>query len=252
MGSFEWMEVETLSTEITALESRLAAAKSRHNYGLVKVVKEQIAAAQQRRARYLAHITTSLAESLDSAVPAKTASEAPPALAGENREDIVEPDLPTAELPDATEVEEELADPVTEDVTEALAEPDQPSAQLADPVSADVPEQRAEPDQPNVEPADPIANSGGVARDTDTIGGVSGVWDRLTPGHIERAKHELSIRRVEMLTRHAAELRAQEADRNEIDALAQAIDAFVQKFNAPEAASVVRLDEQRDRLQIQA
>jgi len=43
-----------------------------------------------------------------------------------------------------------------------------------------------------------------------------------------------------------------EADQSEIDTLTQAIDAFVRKFNAPPAASVVRLDDERDRLQIPA
>jgi hypothetical protein len=79
------------------------------------------------------------------------------------------------------------------------------------------------------------------------------VWDQLTPTHIERAKQELDIRRAEMLARHAEELKALDTDQNEIDSLAQAIDAFVRKFNLPSAgASVVHLDEQRDRLQGQA
>src|SRR6266571_4572149 len=117
MGSFEWMEIETLSSDITALEARLAAAKSRHNYGLVKVVKEQIAAAQQRRGRYLAHITTSLAASLDPPAPAEAAPETPVrqrAGAQKNREEIAAPAQPEAELADpvATAIEEALVEPV--------------------------------------------------------------------------------------------------------------------------------------------
>src|SRR5712691_2495201 len=122
MGSFEWMEVETLSSEITALEARLESAKTRHNYGLVKVVKEQIAAAQQRRARYLAHITTSLAESLDPPPPIETAKETPArqrAGVQKNREEIAAPDQPAAEL----------ADPVATEIELELTEPEPPSAE---------------------------------------------------------------------------------------------------------------------------
>jgi len=243
MGSFEWMEVETLSTEITALESRLAAAKSRHNYGLVKVVKEQIDAAQQRRARYLAHITTSLAESLDPAAPAETAPEKPPRQRGtaqKNPEEIAAPDQPEAALADpvATAIEEELAELGQSGALLAAPVADDASEEPADPIMPEVPAALAEPDQTIIEPAGPIA----AAPDADTIEGVTDLWDRLTPGHIERAKHELGNHRAEMLARHAEELKALEADQSEIDALAQAIDAFVRKFNAPSAAPVVRLE----------
>jgi hypothetical protein len=210
MGSFEWMEVETLSSEITALEARLEAAKSRHNYGLVKVVKEQITAAQQRRTRYLAHISTSLAESLDPSAPLETAIETQPLM-----EEIAEADRPGAEF----------------------ADPDTPGAQ----------DEPAEPDQPT---ADPIAASGVASADAGATGGAAEPWDRLTPTHIERAKHVLDFRRAEILARQAEELNALTVDQSEIDTLAQAIDAFAQKFNLSAAASsVMQLDEKRDRLQ---
>src|SRR4249920_2525291 len=108
MGSFEWMEVETLSSEITALEARLEAAKARHNYGLVKVIKEQIAAAHQRRARYLAHISTSVAKSFDPSAPVETSKP--------RKEAVAELDQPDAEL----------ADLAPQAVPDELAEPDQP------------------------------------------------------------------------------------------------------------------------------
>ena len=213
MGSFEWMEVETLSSEITALEARLAAAKSRHNYGLVKVVKEQITAAYQRRARYLAHISTSVAESLDPSPPLETSTEAQPEK-------------------------------------EAIAEPDPPSAEPAEAVTQEVPEELAEPHQQNAELVGPIAISGVAPAHVDTIEGATDLWDQLTPTHIERAKHELGNRRAEMLARHAEELKGLDVDQSEIDTLAQAIDAFAQKFNLPSAgSSVVRLNKERDRLQ---
>jgi hypothetical protein len=206
MGSFEWMEVETLSSEITGLEARLEAAKGRHNYGLVKAVKEQITAAHQRRARYLAHISTSVAESFEPSPPLETSTEA------KSRKG-------------------------------AIAEP-------VDPDTPEVPEELAEPDQASSEPVEPVA-AGGVARaPADTIDGAAELWDRLTPSHIERAKHELDFRRAEILARHAEELNALDVDQSEIDVLAQAIDAFVEKFNLPAAASsVVRPDKKRDRLQ---
>jgi hypothetical protein len=234
MGSFEWMEVETLSSEITALEDRLGTAKSRHNYGLVKVVKEQITAAHQRRARYLAHISTSVAESLDPSQPQETVTEAQP-----RQEEIAEPDQPGAEFadPDTPEVQEEL-------------EPDRPGAEPGDPIAQGAPEELAEPGQPSSKPVEPIA-AGGVARaPAGTIDGAAELWDRLTPSHIERAKHALDSRRAEILARQAQELTALDVDQSEIDTLAQAIDAFVEKFNLPAAASsVVRLDEKRNRLQ---
>jgi hypothetical protein len=206
MGSFEWMEVETLSSEITALEARLDAAKGRHNYGLVKAVKEQIAAAHQRRARYLAHISTSVAEALDPSRPVETSTEA------KSRKG-------------------------------AIAEP-------VDPDTPKVPKELVEPDQPGAEVVEPIATSGVAPAHAGTIDGSAELWDRLTPSHIERAKHELGTRRAEMLARQAEELNALDVDQSEIDTLAQAIDAFVEKFNSPSAASsVVPLEEKRNRLQ---
>jgi hypothetical protein len=213
MGSFEWMEVETLSSEITALETRLEAAKSRHNYGLVKVVKEQINAAHQRRAQYLAHISTSVAEGLDPSRPVETSTEA------KRRKAVI-------------------------------AEPDQPGAEPADPVTQEVPEELAEPDQQSAELVEAIATSGVASAGAGAIDGAGELWDRLTPSHIERAKHELGTRRAEMLARQAEELSALDLDQSGIDTLAQAIDAFVEKFNLPAAASSVgRLEEKQDRLQ---
>jgi hypothetical protein len=212
MGSFEWMEVETLSSEITALEARLEAAKGRHNYGLVKAVKEQITAAHQRRARYLAHISTSVAESFEPSPPLETSTEA------KSRKG-------------------------------AIAEPDQPDAEFADPDTPDVQEE-LEPDRPGAEPGDPIAPSGVAPADAGAIDGAAESWVQLTPTHIERAKHELDFRRAEMLAKHAEELKVLDVDQSEIDTLAQAIDAFVEKFNLPAAASsAVRLDKARNRLQ---
>ena len=71
------------------------------------------------------------------------------------------------------------------------------------------------------------------------------VWDQLTPADVERAKHDIDLRRVEMLERHAAELKGLEADRAEVDAVEQAIGAFIRKFGLP-SAEVVPLNPERN------
>jgi hypothetical protein len=58
------------------------------------------------------------------------------------------------------------------------------------------------------------------------------VWDQLTPSDLDRAKTELDTRRVEMLARHAEELKGLEVDQTQLEALEQAITAFLHKFNA--------------------
>ena len=63
------------------------------------------------------------------------------------------------------------------------------------------------------------------------------VWDQLTPVDIERAKSELDARRDEMLARHAEELQSLDADQTQLEALEQAIGAFLQKFNRPPATA---------------
>ena len=71
-------------------------------------------------------------------------------------------------------------------------------------------------------------------------------WDQLKPSDITRAKEDLVTRRAEMVARHAEELRGLEADQAELDGLEQAITAFLQKFNSPAGAGVVKLDAERE------
>jgi len=71
------------------------------------------------------------------------------------------------------------------------------------------------------------------------------VWAQLTPADVERAKHDIDLRRTEMLERHAAELKGLEADRAEVDAVEQAIGAFIRKFGLP-SAEVVPLNPERN------
>ena len=73
------------------------------------------------------------------------------------------------------------------------------------------------------------------------------MWEQFSPADIVRAKQELEERRVEMLARHAEELKALEADQGEIDTLDEAIAAFTRKFSLrPEAAAeIVQLNQER-------
>ncbi len=282
MGSFEWMEVEALSGEIAALDARLAQAKARHNHGLVKVLREEIASAQQRRAKYLANISTSLANSLEPpAPPPKAVAEEKPAPKG--REKVAEPEPePEVAAEEVAEPEADTAEEVVAEAAEETAAADEPEAETAE-VVAEAEEAEAEEPEPEAvaetadepavapveevvekakEPAEaeleevaaapepqaaaPVAKGRAQSPGADAIEGVNAVWNQLSVADIDKAKRQLDIRRAEMLARHAEELKALEADQAQIDTLAQAIDAFVRKFNAPaDDGSVVRLDEKR-------
>src|SRR5260370_6030906 len=61
MGSFEWMELQTLARDIDTSRSRLATARSNKDHRLARVLEAEITAAEARRDRLLAHITTHLA-----------------------------------------------------------------------------------------------------------------------------------------------------------------------------------------------
>ena len=65
------------------------------------------------------------------------------------------------------------------------------------------------------------------------------MWDRLTPGDIERVKAEVGERRAEILARHAEELEGLDNDQVFVKTLEQAIKTFVQKFNRSSAADAI-------------
>ena len=75
--------------------------------------------------------------------------------------------------------------------------------------------------------------------------GVTQMWDKLTVADIERVKRGLATRRAEILARHAEELKALEADQNEIDVFEKAIATFAQKFSLTRSAEVLVLDAER-------
>ncbi len=188
MSSFEWMELQTLTSEITAQRSRLVAARAKKDHRLTRVLEEEIAAAEERRMRLLSHITNDLADAAEGQRPAAAIADAPP----------------------------------------------QPEAAVAEPIA--------------VKPAAPA-----VAEEAETATGEGG-WDRLTPGDIVHAKEAVGRRRAAMLARHAEELAALDADRERVEALAVAIDDFLQKFNAGSSrGAIVQLEEEREmRLQSRA
>ena len=60
MSKFEWMELETLSSEITQTQTRLDAARATKNLGLVQLLERELADALKRRAQVLTSITKGL------------------------------------------------------------------------------------------------------------------------------------------------------------------------------------------------
>src|SRR6476659_6487307 len=64
MSKFEWVELETSSAEVAHLQSRIDAARTTKNYGLVQLLEREIGAATERRARVLADITKGLGNAL--------------------------------------------------------------------------------------------------------------------------------------------------------------------------------------------
>ncbi len=212
MSSFEWMELHALTSEINASRTRLSAARVNKDSRLARVLEEEIAGAEQRRTRLLAHITTHLASVPEGSPPAEAIEEANPGQA-------------LAQI-------EEIAD-------QAAAE--QPLAEIGDrSIGSAAPSPAAAIPQAD--------NSGGII-----------VWDQLSFGDIERETNQLGVRRAEMLARHAEELKALEVDQTQLDALEQAIEAFVRRFgpsspedaqqSAPGSAIVVLGEERESRLQ---
>ncbi len=56
------------------------------------------------------------------------------------------------------------------------------------------------------------------------------MWDNLTPADVERATHQLNIRRAAVLKRHAEEIKNLDDEQNEIETFARVAAAFAKKF----------------------
>ena len=63
VDSFEWMELETLNSEIAHTQNRLAAARSAKNHMLAELLQREIDETAERRDRVLASITQGLGPS---------------------------------------------------------------------------------------------------------------------------------------------------------------------------------------------
>jgi hypothetical protein len=227
MALSDWTELENLSGEIADSQSRLAAARSTQNHGLVKLLERQIAEAEKWRDRLLSQITARLTTSPGPAPlrrePAPAAEEKP--APAETVVLSVEPAVETAAIGMAPL---DTAPIETAPTDAALPVP----APVALPVSG------------------PVAVMDAVPLDPATIAerleGVVAVWDQLTRADVERVKRELGVRRAELLSRHAEELRALDAQQTEIDTLEQTIDAFARKFNIAGGEVVVPFEGDRN------
>ena len=62
MSKLGWVELETLSTEIAHLQSRIDAARASRNYGTVRLLEREMAEVAERRCRVLADITNEFSE----------------------------------------------------------------------------------------------------------------------------------------------------------------------------------------------
>jgi hypothetical protein len=75
MSSYEWMELQTLTSDIAASRSRLVAARSAKDNRLARVLEQEIGEAERRRDLLLANITDQVAgqdEPASSAEPGAT------------------------------------------------------------------------------------------------------------------------------------------------------------------------------------
>jgi hypothetical protein len=61
MSSYEWMELQTLTSDIAASRSRLVAARSAKDHRVARVLEQEISEAERRRDQLLANITDQVA-----------------------------------------------------------------------------------------------------------------------------------------------------------------------------------------------
>ena len=217
MALSDWTELENLSGEIADSESRLAAARSTQNHGLVKLLERQISEAEKWRDRLLSQITARL-----------TTPTGAPGRRNETHPTEAKPQKPAEAKPQNSAETKPQNSAEAEAKSEAKAPIVEAAVELAVAVT---PTETALP-----VPA-PIA---------DKLEGVATVWDQLTRADVERVKRELGLRRAELLSRHAEELRALDAQQTEIDTLEQTIDAFARKFNIAGGEVVVPFEGDRN------
>jgi hypothetical protein len=246
MALSDWTELENLSGEIADSQSRLAAARSTQNHGLVKLLERQITEAEKWRDRLLSQITARLTTLPGSAGrrrdPAPTAAEQPAETVVLSVEPAVEmmaietPSIETASI-EAPPVENAAIEMAA--IEPAAVESAPVETPAVEPAPVDIALSVSAPVIMDAASLDPVT----VAH---RLEGVVAVWDQLTRADVERVKRELGVRRAEILSRHAEELRALDAAQTEIDAFEQTIDAFARKFNIAGGEVVVPFDGDRN------
>jgi hypothetical protein len=81
MSSYEWMELQTLTSDIAASRARLVAARSAKDNRLARVLEQEISEAERRRDLLLANITNQVAGPVEeTAAPQPIPIGAPPPL----------------------------------------------------------------------------------------------------------------------------------------------------------------------------
>src|SRR6185295_11629815 len=86
MGTYDWMELQTLTNDIAAARARLAAARATKDIGKARGLEEEIARAEAQRDRLLAHITTNLVSAPDPAPAPKGREKDEPAAKGREKD----------------------------------------------------------------------------------------------------------------------------------------------------------------------
>jgi hypothetical protein len=198
MSSYEWMELQTLTAEIAASRARLVHARSTRDVGRVRALEEEISAAETRRDRLLAHITTNLVATPEppplprgrgrganaaqnatpdpggssAEAPASTADEAMPAAEAETSSALEaegQPDAAAASADAPAEQPAEAVDQAVEVADQPVQVADQPPAEMDAAETSDAPASKAEAAEPEsqaiapeaIEPSTPAVSAAG-------------------------------------------------------------------------------------------
>src|SRR5215204_1637554 len=134
MSSFEWMELQTLISDIATARSRLADARQRKDHGRIRALEDEISKAERLRLQLVAHITTNIVSEDPGPASKRKGRDGGAANAP------AEPDKKRPEPASTAAAEPAEAAPADEPVS------------AAEPAAADEPEPAAEP-EPAYEPA---------------------------------------------------------------------------------------------------
>jgi hypothetical protein len=229
MAAFEWLELQTLTGDIATARSRLTAARSNKDDRRVRLLEQEIASAEGRRARLLAFLTDHVAGAVHETADADAAGKAPTATDDE----LFASDGAVIAGDDAV-----------------IAGDDAPIAGDDAPIAGDGDRQSVVVELRSYA-ADSSTKEGRVAAAPRHVGDVLNqkgeitVWEQLTPSDLDRARSELDARRDEMLARHAEELKSLETDREQLASLETAIAQFLRRFS-PAESEVIKLGEERE------